>query len=153
MTDFVIGSIQNNLFFRCGNKNCKCHDKKILNHMDLKLTFLYEVIKKNFYIKKERIKDIQLFVKNYNFLWQSLLQLSLLNYKIYCYKKILKIRKKNSSFFLTYEINFLLFYKSFLFKATLLNIFKDFFTCEKYLFFIADLHKKNAIINYSKKTQ
>ena len=90
MTDFVIGSIQNNLFFRCGNKNCKCHDKKNPQPHGPKthLSLRSDQKKKNFYIKKERIEDIQLLVKNYDFLWQSLLQLSLLNYKIYCYKKV-----------------------------------------------------------------
>ena len=96
MTDFVIGSIQNNLFFRCGNKNCKCHDKKNPQPHGPKthISLRSDQKKKNFYIKKERIKDIQLLVKNYDFLWQSLLQLSLVNYKIYCYKKDIEDSKK-----------------------------------------------------------
>ena len=96
MNDFIIGTIQNNLFFRCGNKNCKCHDEKNPQPHGPKthLSLRSDKNKKNIYLKKERISDIRKFIKNYDALWISMLKLSLINYEIYSLEKELSLIKK-----------------------------------------------------------
>ncbi len=96
MTDFIIGTIQYNLFFRCGNKNCKCHDKKNPQPHGPKthLSLRSDKKKKNIYLKKERISNIRKFIENYDTLWSSMLKLSLINYEIYSLQEDLNNKKK-----------------------------------------------------------
>ena len=65
MANFIVGTIQENLFFRCCNKKCKCYDKRNPQPHGPKthLSLRSDKKKKSFYLKKERISDIKEFIK------------------------------------------------------------------------------------------
>jgi hypothetical protein len=87
--EFIIGNIQKNLFFKCGTLKCKCKDKKNpeLHGPYTHLSIRSSEKTKNFYLKKDRIKDMEKYLKNYDKIWATISKLSLINYQIYKLQK------------------------------------------------------------------